>query len=107
MGNQNENYEGFRVYMAEYQTLLTEKYRKNRAWRPPDKHMVTAVIPGTILEVKVKKGQKVKAGETLVVLDAMKMENHIAMPFDGVIKRVSVKKKDIVVKNQVLLEIKA
>ena len=100
-----EKYSTFKVFMAEYKTLLTDKYLKSREWSPPDKNNVLAVIPGTILEVRVRKGKVVKAGETLLILDAMKMENHITMPFDGRIRNVLVKKKDIVVKNQLMIEI--
>ena len=76
-------------------------------WRPPNKNHVLAVIPGTILEILVKNGQKVKSGETLLILNAMKMENCIAMPFDGVIRKVRVEKSQIVSKNQLLVEIES
>jgi biotin carboxyl carrier protein len=107
MGQTGDDYTGFKVYMAEYKTTLTEKYKKSRGWKPPDKNQVTAAIPGTILEVQVKKGQFIAAGKTLVVLDAMKMENHIVMPFDGKIKGVHVRPGDIVLKNQLLIDIEA
>ena len=105
MTEKQDEYSTFRVFMAEYKTLLTDKYIKSKTWRPPDKNSVLAVIPGTILDVRVKKGNLVKAGETLLILDAMKMENHITMPFDGKVRKVHVKKDDIVVKHQVLVEI--
>ena len=54
---------------------------------------LTAPMPGTILDIKVSPGQAVKAGDTLLILEAMKMENEIAAPGDatcnmGWIKRV-------------------
>lgn len=52
-------------------------------------------IPGRIMEVMVEKGQVVKKGDELFVLEAMKMENRIFAPRDGVIKDVMVKKGDI------------
>ncbi len=52
-------------------------------------------IPGRIMEVMVEKGQIVKKGDELFVLEAMKMENRIFAPRDGVIKDVMVKKGDI------------
>ena len=105
MAENTDKYSTFRVYMAEYKTLLTDKYLKSRDWSPPDENHVLAVIPGTVLEVRARKGRFVRHGETLLILDAMKMENHITMPFDGKIKNVLVKKHDIVVKNQLMIEI--
>ena len=49
-------------------------------------------MPGTILDVKVKAGDAVKTGQTLCVLEAMKMENEIPAPRDGTIAQVSVNK---------------
>jgi biotin carboxyl carrier protein len=45
-------------------------------------------MPGTILKVNVTQGQKVKSGEVLVVLEAMKMENEIMAPKDGTVVQV-------------------
>ncbi len=49
---------------------------------------VNAPMPGTILKVNVAQGDSVKAGQVLVVLEAMKMENEIMAPRDGVITQV-------------------
>lgn len=49
---------------------------------------VTAPMPGTILKVNVSNGQAVKAGDVLVVLEAMKMENEIMAPKDGTVAQV-------------------
>ena len=53
---------------------------------------VAAPMPGTILKVNVQNGQAVKAGQVLVVLEAMKMENEIMAPKDGTITAVAVQK---------------
>ena len=53
---------------------------------------VKAPMPGTILQVNVSNGQKVKAGDILFVLEAMKMENEIVAPKDGTITSVVVSK---------------
>ena len=53
---------------------------------------VAAPMPGTILKVNVTAGQVVKAGETLCVLEAMKMENEITAPRDGSVSTVAVSK---------------
>lgn len=53
---------------------------------------VTAAIPGTILDVRVKQGDQVKRGDTLLILEAMKMENEIMAPRDGKIDGIHVEK---------------
>ena len=53
---------------------------------------VKAPMPGNILDVKVKAGASVKAGDVLVILEAMKMENEIMAPCDGTVTSVSVTK---------------
>ena len=53
-------------------------------------------MPGNILDVKVKPGAFVKAGDALVVLEAMKMENEIVAPQDGTVATIDVNKGDVV-----------
>ena len=53
---------------------------------------VTAPMPGNILKVNVNVGDKVKEGQVLVVLEAMKMENEIMAPKDGTVTQVVVSK---------------
>lgn len=49
---------------------------------------VTSPLPGTILQVKVAAGQAVKAGEILVIIEAMKMENEVVAPRDGTVAQI-------------------
>lgn len=70
-----------------------------------DDKNVTAFIPGTIIDVKVKKGQEVKQGDVLVILDAMKMHNHLIAPSNGKVKEVKVKPGDRVCKGALLVSI--
>jgi biotin carboxyl carrier protein len=65
---------------------------------------VKAPMPGLIIDMKVKAGDTVKAGDQLLILEAMKMENILKSSGDGVVKSVKVKKGDTVEKNQVLIE---
>ena len=66
---------------------------------------VSAPMPGTILRVNKAAGDAVKAGEAVVVLEAMKMENDISSPKDGVIKSIAVNKGDTVASGQFLFEV--
>ena len=66
---------------------------------------VIAPMPGTILDVKVSVGQSVKKGDTICVLEAMKMENDIPAPCDGIIASINVQKGASVAANDVLVSI--
>jgi len=63
---------------------------------------VTSPMPGTILDVKVSVGQSVKKGDVICVLEAMKMENDIPAPADGVVASVNVQKGASVSANDLL-----
>lgn len=66
---------------------------------------VSAPMPGTILDVKVSLGQVVKKGDVVCVLEAMKMENDIPAPCDGVIASINVQKGSSVAVNEILVTI--
>ncbi|WP_298902826.1 acetyl-CoA carboxylase biotin carboxyl carrier protein subunit [uncultured Psychroserpens sp.] len=68
---------------------------------------IKAPMPGLILEINVEIGQEVKENDTLLILEAMKMENVLSSPRAGIIKSVSVEKGDAVDKNQLLIEFEA
>ena len=63
---------------------------------------VLAPMPGAILNVNVSVGAAVKAGDVLMVLEAMKMENDIVAPCDGVVKQIPVTKGSTVNTDDVL-----
>lgn len=63
---------------------------------------VNSPMPGTILEVKTAVGQSVKSGQTLFIMEAMKMETEIVAPADGVVASIAVKSGDITETDQVL-----
>jgi len=65
---------------------------------------IKAPMPGLILKINIKEGQDVKEDDNLLILEAMKMENIITSPRDGVIKSIAVNKSDAVEKNQLLIE---
>ena len=67
--------------------------------------VVNSPLPGIIFDLLVKVGDTVKKGQTIVVLEAMKMENNIQAPADGKISRVSVIKGDAVLEGAELVVI--
>lgn len=64
---------------------------------------VDAPMPGNILDVKISNGASVKAGEVLIILEAMKMENEIVAPQDGTVASINVNKGDTVEAGQTLV----
>ena len=66
---------------------------------------VEAPLPGRILEVCVKVGDQVKRGQTIVILDAMKMENNITTDYAGTVKQVVVEVGEAVPANAILAEV--
>ncbi len=72
---------------------------------PTHKGHVTTAMPGTIVDVLVDTGKKVKAGDPVLVIEAMKMENEIQAPVSGTVTNIFVSKGDAVKPNEVLIEI--
>lgn len=69
----------------------------------PSGDTLTAPLQGTVLDIAVKAGDSVKPGDTLVVIEAMKMENEIVAPGDAVIDRIHVQKGDVVASGDLLI----
>ncbi|HZH67810.1 MAG TPA: acetyl-CoA carboxylase biotin carboxyl carrier protein subunit [Chitinophagales bacterium] len=65
---------------------------------------VIAPMPGLVLDIMVVPGQEIKKGDSLVILEAMKMENIIKSAGNGIVKEVLVEKNDAIEKNQVIIE---
>lgn len=66
---------------------------------------VTAPLPGTIISIKVKPGDKVTANQTVAVIEAMKMENEIEAGYAGTVSEVKVAERDTVLEGAVLITI--
>uniref|UniRef100_A0A7V0Z687 Biotin/lipoyl-binding protein n=1 Tax=candidate division WOR-3 bacterium TaxID=2052148 RepID=A0A7V0Z687_UNCW3 len=54
--------------------------------------IVTAPMPGLVIEVEVKEGESVKKGQGLLIIEAMKMQNEFKSPRDGIVKKIMVQK---------------
>lgn len=88
---------------GEFKTVLSAKY-KNRKPYQPQRNMVTAAIPGTILSVMVKEGQQVHRGDALCILDSMKMNNTICAADEGVVKKVYIAVGESIAKDAPMVE---
>jgi propionyl-CoA carboxylase alpha chain len=66
--------------------------------------VVRCPMPGLVVSLAVSEGQEVKAGETLAVIEAMKMENVLRAERDGIIKKIWVKQGDSIAVDAVVME---
>ena len=94
------------VQGAVYKTTYTWKFENRVNWEAPNPNLIYSFIPGTIIDIYVKPKQKVKEGETLLLLEAMKMQNQVRMPFDGEIVKIHVSKDVTIPKRHLMIEIK-
>ena len=81
------------------------KYLSSRRGKV-EQEIIKAPMPGKIIDVLVREGSTVLRGEPVVILEAMKMQNEILSPVNGVIVKVSAKANTNVMKDDLLVEIK-
>lgn len=79
---------------------------QRRGGQPSGSGEINAPMPGLIVEVTVESGQTVQQGETLIILESMKMQNELKSPVDGVVGSIHVSADQAVNKNDLLVEIK-
>lgn len=87
-----------------YETRLTKKFLRRKPYVPKDPRRMAAFIPGAITAVRVQAGDRVTRGQSLLILEAMKMQNDITAPGPGTIKAVHVAPGDSVARGQLLVE---
>lgn len=104
INEENREFKEFILEETSYKTLLTSKFENRVKWEKPDERKIFSFLPGTIKKIAVKKGDKVKKGDILLVFEAMKMMNTIKSQQNGTIKNVHLKIDDKFPKNQLLLE---
>lgn len=91
---------------AVYKTTFTKKFENRVNYETPNENLIFSFIPGTIIDIFIKTRQKVKEGETLLLLEAMKMENQIRMPFDGEIVKIHIQKGEVIPNRHLMIEVK-
>ena len=84
---------------------LTQENSKTVRPRPNHEGCITTAMPGTIIDVKVKIGDRIEAGDSIIVIEAMKMENEIQSPTSGIVVAIHVSKGESVSPDETLLEI--
>ena len=100
------NYQTLLINEVAYKTTFNTKFIKRTVYKAKDPKKVLAFIPGKIKKVYVKKGSKVKAGDKICILEAMKMNNNIFSPIRGTVKEVYVTQGISVAKDALLVEFK-
>ena len=87
--------------------IVGESIARSKRPSPKRDGDVYAPMPGRITKVIVKEGNHVKAGDTVLIVEAMKMENKIHTPIDGVVKEIYIKEGDSVNPDETLIYVEA
>ncbi len=104
MEKKDTKLEKINIDYSEYTTRLSPQYKNREPFKLPDKSKLLSFIPGTIIEIMVNEGDKIKKGDELLVLEAMKMKNRIKSPVNGLVKHIDIKVNDKVPKGRLLIE---
>lgn len=107
MADKSQEFVDFAVTARKYKTQLTKKYLNRKVWIDPNPFDIQSFIPGTIIEISVKEGDVVEEGAPLLILEAMKMQNRIQMPFTAKIQKVNVKVGDRIPKDMLMIELES
>ena len=102
----DSQYEEMHLENSVYLTEVPDSYKNRKPYKPINVKEVNAAIPGTIVDVYIEVGQKVKVNDELLILEAMKMRNKVRSHMEGEIKAIHVDVGDIVRKSTLLIEFK-
>jgi len=95
-----------RILSVEGESVVSASAEENTRPRGDVPGGVKSSIQGMVLDIKVQTGQKVSAGDTLLVLEAMKMENPVVSPVDGTVTEIFVEEGAVVASGDVLVVVK-
>jgi biotin carboxyl carrier protein len=101
--NSNDSLGSLNIGTRIYRTRISNKFAGRKHYQPVDPSVILSFIPGTVYDILIEEGKRVKKGDILMILDAMKMKNMLKSKTDGKVKSISVKKGDRVSKGTVLL----
>lgn len=99
-----EHFKTLTIDETSYETRWTAKFARRKPYAAADPKKLLAFIPGVIQSIVVRPGQRVRRGDSLLVLEAMKMKNDVTAPHDGVIKAIPVSTGQMVAKGETMIE---
>jgi biotin carboxyl carrier protein len=114
---ENESYTVFHTKSEEKKYIFIQgeqyiiepsKKAKGRATTEVSEHgekSICAPMPGRVLKILVKEGEKVRKNQSLAIVEAMKMENEIKSPFEGVVKKINFAENQIIDTEEPILEL--
>ena len=89
------NDKSFNISLREPGVIVPKKVeKKEKKVEVVEGEAVKAMLPGVVTKIIVKEGESVKKGDTIMILEAMKMENEVKSPKDGVVKQIVAKEGD-------------
>jgi acetyl-CoA carboxylase biotin carboxylase subunit len=107
-GNGHVSYRGFIFRVQRSDVLIKNQEILGSFDHAGGKHdgKIISPMPGKVIQIKVEKGEEVKRGQTLLIVEAMKMENYITAPSDGLVEEINVKVGEMVSSSTSLVNLK-
>jgi biotin carboxyl carrier protein len=99
----NTYYRSFDIEIVDAEARYQQS--RNRGTVDQSENNISTPMPGKVVRIPVKVNQKVMAGETVIVISAMKMESEYKVNRDGIIKKIMVAEGEVVKSNQILVVI--
>ncbi len=90
---------------SEDKAVAGQRFVKQEIWVAVGAGTIFSFMPGTVGEIKVKVGDKVRQGDLLMIFRAMKMNNRILAPIDGTVKSINVEPGKSISKNVIMIEV--
>lgn len=89
---------------TKYRTFYNSKFENRKKYELPDSNKIVSFIPGTVMKLFVKEGQAVNKGDSILILEAMKMKNRLIFDKSGIVKAIHVAEGEKVPKDFLMLE---
>jgi len=104
-GKTHSDLQSLQIEEGLFLTRLTKKFQGRDKWERPDPREIHSYIPGMVVRIAGKEGEGLPSGAPILTFEAMKMENTLTMPCDGVLRKIHVKPGDFFAKDAILAEI--